>query len=164
MLQANVNAFSKHKIKNIYDVIIDVNAYKDFLPYCLESNVISFEKDTMIADLTIGIGFYKKKYRSKVLCNPPSNGRATISITMIEGPLKHLDAIWTLYDRTTFTEMKFQISLEFKMNIFNKLLASRMQSICDTIMHAFEKKTFFYPRRSSALRQILSKGSLRKKQ
>ena len=144
MLRAGVVSSSSHTLQNIYDLIIDVDAYGSFLPYCHQSKVISFEDDVMIADLVIGVGLYKKRYRSKVICSPPSKGKASITITMIEGPLKSLDATWVLSDlkphQPQNREIKFSISLEFKMGIFNSLLSSKIKPLCDTILRAFERR------------------------
>ena len=50
-----------HLPENLYQLVTDVNAYPQFLPWCLAQNQ-SQDEQKMIADLMIGFRIYREKF------------------------------------------------------------------------------------------------------
>ena len=92
MPKASVNRSIECKKEQLIDLVLDVEKYPQFVPFCLDSKV--YEKKEkgdlllMIADLTIGKGPFKDTYKSDVKYNKKEN---FIYVTNLDGPLKHLE-------------------------------------------------------------------------
>ena len=93
-----------NKIKLI-DLVLDIEKYPEFVPFCISSKVYEKKKEEdltlIIADLTIGKGPFKDTYKSDVRFNKKDN---TIKVINIGGPLKHLKNIWHFNDHKNGTE------------------------------------------------------------
>ena len=92
MPQASVKRLIQIEKKNLIDLVLDIDKYPNFIPYCINSKVYERndkgENIHIIADLTIGKGIFKDTYKSDVRFNKKED---TIYVTNIDGPLKYLE-------------------------------------------------------------------------
>ena len=95
MPKASVKRLIECTKKQLIKLVLDIESYPVFIPYCLNSNVYEKKNNidftSIIADLTIGKGPFKATYKSDVKFDKNTD---TIFVTNIEGPLKHLDNKW----------------------------------------------------------------------
>lgn len=52
--------------RQIYDLVIDVEKYHEFVPYCSKCNITGREKNLIYADMEVSFGFYQKSYSSRI--------------------------------------------------------------------------------------------------
>ena len=52
-----------HLPENLYELVSDVKAYPEFLPWCLAARVRQQDDEQMIADLIIGFRIYRENIR-----------------------------------------------------------------------------------------------------
>ena len=84
MPKASVKRLIECKRDQLIDLVLDIEKYPEFVPFCLCSHV--YEKNQgrdltlIIADLTIGKGPFKDTYKSDVKFNKKDN---TINVTNI---------------------------------------------------------------------------------
>ena len=122
-------------------MVLDIEKYPEFVPWCLDSKV--HEKKNkgntveIIADLTIGKSFFKETYKSFVTYNQSTD---TIYVTNIEGPLKHLENKWFFKDLGDSSEVEFQIDFELKNKILNLLMNKSFDLGLIKIADAFQKR------------------------
>ncbi len=73
MPKASVKRLIECKKEQLIDLVLDIEKYPDFVPFCLDSKVYERnEKDDLlliVADLTIGKGPFKDTYKSDVKFN-----------------------------------------------------------------------------------------------
>ena len=97
MPKASVKRSIECKKEQLIDLVLDVDKYPLFVPFCLGSKVHEKKEQDdlilMIADLTIGKGPLKDTYKSDVKYNKKDD---TIFVTNLDGPLKHLENRWHL--------------------------------------------------------------------
>ena len=97
MPKASVKRSIECKKEQLIDLVLDVEKYPLFVPFCLDSKVHEKKEKgdllIMIADLTIGKGPLKDTYKSDVRYNKKDD---TIYVTNLDGPLKHLENRWYL--------------------------------------------------------------------
>ena len=60
-------SISQYSVDQIYDLILDVERYPEFLPWCSAAMVIEGERHDFIADLVIHYKAFNEHYRSRVL-------------------------------------------------------------------------------------------------
>ena len=123
MPRASVNRLIECDKKKLIDLVLDIEKYPIFVPYCIDAKV--HEKNdigdfvNIIADLTIGKGPFKDTYKSDVKFNKKDN---SIYVTNIDGPLKYLDNKWTFKDHKEGTEIYFDVDFEIKNKFLNLLM------------------------------------------
>ena len=141
MPRASVKRSIECKKEELIDLVLDVEKYPLFVPFCLDSKV--YEKKEkgdlllMVADLTIGKGPLKDTYKSDVKYNKKDD---TIFVTNLDGPLKHLENKWHFKQVNNITEISFDVDFELKNNFLNIIMTKSFQFGLDKIANAFEKR------------------------
>jgi len=132
---------------DLFDIVIDIEKYSDFIPWCSKSKIISKKRNKIIADLVISYKFINETFRSYV---DYDKKKLSIYINYTEGPLKSLITSWKFNKITNKkTEVIFDIEIKFKFWVFNNLLKKFFSQIEKKMINAFEKRA----------KEILSKNS-----
>ena len=141
MPKASVKRSIECEKKQLIDLVLDVDKYPLFVPFCLDSKVHEKKEQgdliLMIADLTIGKGPLKDTYKSDVKYNKKDD---TIFVTNLDGPLKHLENRWHFKQFNKITEVSFEVDFELKNDFLNIIMTKSFQFGLDKIADAFEKR------------------------
>ena len=141
MPKASVKRLIECKKDQLVDLVLDIEKYPEFVPFCLDAHV--YERNNknnftlIIADLTIGKGPFKDTYKSDVRFNIKES---IIKVTNIEGPLNHLENTWLFKDHENGTEIFFDIDFEIENKFLNVLMTKSFQFGLDKIADAFQKR------------------------
>ena len=127
--------------KNLIEMVLDIEKYPEFVPWCLESKI---HKKTdrgdaieIKADLSIGKSFFRDTYKSFVIYNKLKD---SIHVTNIDGPLKHLENRWFFRQDGDSSEVEFHVDFELKNRILNVLMIKSFDLGLKKIADAFEKR------------------------
>ena len=141
MPKASVKRLIECNKDQLIELVLDIEDYPSFIPYCLDAKVYEKKIDRnltmIIADLTIGKGPFKATYKSDVRFNSDTD---TIQVTNIEGPLKHLDNKWFFVEKNNFTEISFDIDFEIENKFLNIVMSKSFQYGLDKIADSFQKR------------------------
>ena len=141
MPKASVKRSIECEKKQLIDLVLDVDKYPLFVPFCLDSKVHEKKEQGdlifMIADLTIGKGPLKDTYKSDVKYNKKDD---TIFVTNLDGPLKHLENRWHFKQLNKTTEVSFEVDFELKNEFLNMIMTKSFQFGLDKIADSFEKR------------------------
>ena len=141
MAKASVKRLIECKKEQLIDLVLDIEKYPDFVPFCLDSKVYERnEKDDLlliVADLTIGKGPFKDTYKSDVKYNKKED---SIFVTNHDGPLKHLENTWLFKEQNNITEVSFDVDFELKNEFLNLVMTKSFQFALDRIAEAFQKR------------------------
>ena len=141
MPKASVKRSIKCKKKQLIDLVLDVEKYPEFVPFCLEAKVYKKKEKgdllLMVADLTIGKGPFKDTYKSDVKYNKKED---FIYVTNLDGPLKHLENRWLFQEENKITQVSFEVDFELKNDFLNIIMTKSFQFGLDKIADAFEKR------------------------
>ncbi len=142
MPQASVKRLIQIEKKNLIDLVLDIDKYPSFIPYCINSKVYKREDKGenifIIADLTIGKGIFKDTYKSDVRYNKKDD---TIYVTNIDGPLKYLENKWRFNQKKNITEVIFDVDFELKNKFLNILMTKSFTYGLNKIADAFQKRS-----------------------
>ena len=123
MPKASVKRLIECKKDQLIDLVLDIEKYPEFVPFCLDSHVYEKNKEEnltlIIADLTIGKGPFKDTYKSDVKFDKENS---TINVTNIGGPLNHLENNWKFIETEGGTEISFDIDFEIENKFLNVLI------------------------------------------
>ena len=141
MPQASVKRIINCNKKELIELVLDIEKYPEFIPFCLDSKVYERnDKDNfilIIADLTIGKGPFKDTYKSDVRFNKKED---TIFVTNINGPLKYLENKWKFTEKGNLTEVDFDVDFEINNKFLNIVMTKSFQFGLDKIADAFQKR------------------------
>ena len=141
MPKASVKRLIKCNKTQLIDLVLDIEKYPEFVPFCLDSHVYEKKKEKdltlIIADLAIGKGPFKDTYKSDIKFNKQKN---SIIVTNIGGPLNHLENIWHFNDHMNGTEILFDINFEIENKFLNVVMTKSFQFGLDKITDAFQKR------------------------
>ena len=115
MPKASVKRSIECKKEQLIDLVLDIEKYPEFVPFCLDSKIHEKKKKEnlilMIADLTIGKGPFKDTYKSDVRYDTKKD---FIYVTNLDGPLKYLENKWHFNQLNIITEVSFEVDFEVK--------------------------------------------------
>ena len=143
MPKASVKRLIECKKEKLIDLILDIEKYPDFVPYCLESKI--YEKTdkkkeiSIIADLTIGKGLFVDTYKSDVRYNKIED---TIYVTNLDGPLEYLKNKWIFRQAENSTEISFEVDFELKNKFLNIIMTTSFRYGLDKVADAFETRAY----------------------
>ena len=141
MPKASVKRLIECKKEQLIDLVLDIEKYPQFVPFCLGSKIYEKKKKgdllLIIADLTIGKGPFKDTYKSDVKFNKKED---SIYVTNIDGPLQHLENMWHFKEENNFTEVSFDVDFELKNDFLNIVMTKSFQFGLDKIADAFQKR------------------------
>ena len=141
MSKASVKRLIECKKEQLIDLVLDIEKYPFFVPFCLDSKVYERKEKGdllfIVADLTIGKGPLKDTYRSDVKFDKKED---SIYVTNLDGPLKYLENKWFFKEENNFTEVSFDVDFELKNHFLNIIMTKSFQFALDKIADAFQKR------------------------
>ena len=146
MPKASVKRLIECKKKDLINLVLDIEKYPEFVPFCKASKVYERKKEgdltLIIADLTIGKGPFVDTYKSDVKFNKTED---TIFVTNIDGPLNYLENNWKFVEKGNDsdgykTEVMFDIDFEIENKFLNILMTKSFQFGLEKIADAFQKR------------------------
>lgn len=158
--------------ETIKDIILDVEKYPEFLPWCKYVKVLSKEVNIFTAEMVVSFKGFQEKYVSKVKYEINKQGYV-INVDSISGPFKYLKNIWWIkrepslqieqsdlrcdsMNRELVTNhasfhndvkssqalVEFQIDFEFKSMILDKIVGIFFEVATSKMINAFEKRAY----------------------
>jgi coenzyme Q-binding protein COQ10 len=128
--------------KDLIELVLKIDDYKFFLPWCINSKILTIEKNKgdlkIIADLDIGFKSFREIYTSEVIYN---NQNSKIAVTSISGNIKKLINIWEFEEIDKKScNVVFFIDIELKNPIVNILFNKFFNYGFEKILNSFEQR------------------------
>jgi len=127
-----------YSMDQMFEVVADVEKYKNFVPYCKSSVVTSRTATHLRADLVVGFPPLVESYTSSVLLTKPN----LVQSVCTEGNLfNHLLTVWKfspgLKGNSKTCLLDFSISFEFRSAIHSQLSHVFFDEIVKKMVNAF---------------------------
>jgi len=127
-----------HPAKKLFDIVLDIEKYPEFLPWCSSVYIHSRTKNNIIGDLFIHYNFIKKTFTSDVKFD---SNNLIINIIYIKGPLKNLQNHWKFEKiQNKRTKVHFDIKFEFKNIFYQKMSEFFFDLIQNKMIQSFKKR------------------------
>ena len=121
----------------LYGLVIDIERYPEFLPWCQGARVRSRQADLIVADLIIGFKMFRERFTSRV---KPDSVAQRIDVTYAEGPFKYLENHWVFEDHPQGCRIDFYVDFEFRSKLLQKLIESLFHEAVRRMVAAFETR------------------------
>ena len=127
--------------KDLISLVLNIEDYPSFIPYCLNAKIYENKIDgniqNIVADLTIGKGLFKDTYKSDVIYKKAED---RIIVKNLDGPLKYLNNQWHFKNLDKGTEVSFEVDFELKNQFLNIFMTKSFKFGLDKIADAFQKR------------------------
>jgi coenzyme Q-binding protein COQ10 len=128
--------------KELINLILDINNYKDFLPWC-KNSIVTYDREEnskriIFADLEIGYKQIADTYTSEVIFDIENS---QIIVKPVSGPIKKLTNIWEFKEITEKScEVNFYIEIELNNFILNNVFEKFFDAGFEKILTSFENQ------------------------
>ena len=123
----------------MFDLVADVGAYPEFLPWCLATRIVGREGEAvMLVEMEIGFKVIRERYLSRVELRPP----AEIAVTAAgSGPFRDLDTLWRFTPgRDGGTEVDFSIGFAFRSRLLQAVAGAVFGEASRLMVGAFQRR------------------------
>jgi len=122
----------------MFDLVNDVAAYPEFLPWCKSSQVLSSTDDVIEASVEISKGSLNKSFATRNLLQK----NKMIEMKLLEGPFKHLEGFWRFNPLKDPTACKVTLDLEFEFEskLVGLAVGPVFSKIANTLVDSFSKR------------------------
>ncbi|MBL6621395.1 MAG: type II toxin-antitoxin system RatA family toxin [Rickettsiales bacterium] len=128
------------KKTQLADLVLDVEKYPQFLPWCNDCKIIKVEaKDHFFANLKIEYNKICFSYISEIKKLEKDN-KIIIDVTSRKGPFRKLKNIWEFEDSKDGCKTDFFISIQLKSTILNKLLKLIYNKAYEKMLESFTNR------------------------
>lgn len=127
-----------YKPQELFCLVLDIQSYPKFLPWCKAARIISKTDNQIIAELVIQLKGFSDSYQSRVTyTNHPIY---SIEVEAISGPFQYLKNSWKFSPIDTGTEVEFFIDFQMKNSLINRLAEMFFSKATQKIVNAFEER------------------------
>jgi len=137
----NMPAHSEQKIlphapAQMYRLVLDIERYPEFLPWCLGCRIVEHHENHILADMIVGYKIFREKFRSRVSFVQNKE----IHVEYLDGPLKHLKNDWLFAAAEGGCAIHFHIDFEFHSRLLQSVAESFFNRALGRMMDAFEER------------------------
>lgn len=121
----------------MYDAVMDIEAYPEFLPWVSDARILTRESDELSAELVAELAGVRHAFRTVDRFMPGQ----LVEIRLLEGPFRFLESVWTFETLGEHScRVHFSIEFEFKSRMLDMVASPVFASACKSMVHAFEKR------------------------
>jgi ribosome-associated toxin RatA of RatAB toxin-antitoxin module len=131
------SALVKFSAQQMFDLVNDIEAYPQFLPWCSGSRILKRQDNIVEAELLIAKGGFNKSFATRNTLD--YGGR--ISVSLLNGPFSYLEGVWSFMPLRDDAS-KISLDLEFEMSgvLANLAFGAVFNQICNTMVSSFTNR------------------------
>ena len=139
MKSSNKEVTINHNAKQLFDIVLDLEKYPEFIPWCIDMRIHSKKANEIFADMYV---LYKlvlpQKFGSHVIFNVK---KLNIKTIYINGPLKNLKTDWQFNPiNRSKTIVNFSVDYEFKRFLHQKFAEIFYPLIENKMIESFKQR------------------------
>jgi len=125
-----------HTPEQLFELVVDVERYPEFLPWCVATRVSGRRADGFMAEMVIGFKMFRERYVSRVDVDRPYR----IDVSHFRGPFKHLRNHWIFEPAEGGCIVDFSVDFEFHSRLMERLIGSVFHEAVRRMVTAFERR------------------------
>ena len=137
MASVSRSAMVPYSAQAMFDLVDDVNAYQEFLPWVKSSRERYRDEDTVEATLVFAKGGFEKSFTTR---NRLQHGKM-IELRLVEGPFRHLHGYWQFH---RLDEQASRVSLDLEFEFASRLLSAAFgrvfTQVANTLVDSFVQR------------------------
>ena len=125
-----------YNVAEMYELVNDIEAYSDFLPWCTESKIVKQDEDNIQAKLTLRGGGFSKSFTTS---NRLQQNKM-IEISLINGPFRHLEGFWAFEPTKKGCKVRLNLEFEFASHLLAFAFSPVFEQIAKSLIQAFSAR------------------------
>ena len=128
-----------HRAKDLYKIVLDIEKYPEYIPWCKKIIIKTRYKNEMLADMIVSYRYFlPQTFTSHVMFD---SNQLLINTNYIKGPLKDLSTEW-LFKKLEIKKTKiiFIIKFEFQRLLHQKMAELFFGLIENKMIDSFKKR------------------------
>ena len=128
-----------HRAKDLYKIVLDIEKYSEYIPWCKKIIIKTRSKNEMLADMIVSYRYFlPQTFTSHVMFD---SNKLLINTNYIKGPLKDLSTEW-LFKKLEIKKTKiiFNVKFEFQRLLHQKLAELFFGLIENKMIDSFKKR------------------------
>lgn len=131
------SALVPYSAQQMFDLVADVDSYRDFLPWCNDSRVLSRDEDVMEACILISKAGVERSFTTR---NRLQAGKM-MEMRLVEGPFRHLEGFWRFHPlREDACKVSLDLDFEFSNKMVTLAFGKVFTQIANAMVDAFVKR------------------------
>lgn len=126
---------------DMFDLVKNIERYPDFINWVKAMRILESEETHKIAEILLAFKGFSGTFTTKV---EPIPNRQRVNITLVDGPLKHLDAHWEIFPHEDGARIHFEMDYAFSNRVLALLARMNMDKAIEKILQAFINAAEFY--------------------
>lgn len=134
MTSISRSALVPHSARAMFDLVNDVDRYKEFLPWCSDSGVIERNGDELKAYVTISKGGISRSFTTLNRAQPGK----MLEVRLVEGPFRRLDGYWRFQQlREDASKVALDLEFEFTNSIVRMAFGRVFEQVANRLVDSF---------------------------
>ena len=134
MTQVQRTALVERPAEQLYNLVLDVPAYPEFLPWCKASEVIEQDEAHQVATVTLDAIVKQVSFTTLNTLTPHSS----IALQLKDGPFRSLNGEWRFRSLSeSASKVELDIEFEFASGALALAIKPVFLKIADTMLDAF---------------------------
>jgi len=128
-----------HRAKDLYKIVLDIEKYSEYIPWCKKIIIKTRSKNEMLADMIVCYRYFlPQTFTSHVMFD---SNKLLINTNYIKGPLKDLSTEW-LFKKLEIKKTKiiFNVKFEFQRLLHQKMAELFFGLIENKMIDSFKKR------------------------
>ena len=137
MRKVRRSALVPHTAMQMFDLVDDVAAYPEFLPWCSDAVEHERNDDEVRATLELHKGSLSRRFTTRNLREPGES----LTMELIDGPFRHLEGVWH-FDAVgdSGSKVSLHIDFEFSSAMLSLMFGSYFEQTCSSLVDAFTRR------------------------
>lgn len=138
MQKINKNALVPYTPEQMFGLVDDINAYKEFLPWCSDS----VELERGIAEVKATVELSKGSVKRSFTTHNMLKEHDSIEMMLVDGPFKKLHGFWYFKDLQGGNSCKIELDLsyEFSNRLVSLAIGPVFTTVANNLVDAFIKR------------------------
>ena len=123
----------------MFELVLDVERYPDFLPHCTATQVIHAADRHLDASMTLQRAGIRQQLTTRSRFERPAEGRpGSISLELLEGPLRSLEGEWRFKPlQQDGCSVELDLSFEMRGGLPGRLLGGLLRPLTAQLVDVF---------------------------
>lgn len=137
MSTVNKSALVQYSAAQMFDLVNDIGAYPQFLPWCRSARIVRRGENDLDASIEIAKGRVRKTFTTRNLLHYPDR----IELRLLDGPFSRLQGEWQFHAlRPDACKVALHLDFEFSNALLRAAFGPIFNHIADTMVDSFCKR------------------------
>lgn len=131
------SALVTYSAARMFDLVADMDAYPEFLPWCASATVLTREENRICGRMEVARLGIRQSFTT---CNRFVTGEH-MELHLVDGPFRRLHGAWTFSPlREDACKVELELDFEFSGKLIDKAFGAVFNQVANTLVDAFCKR------------------------